>query len=79
MCMSPHEMSSEAIEEDIAWFNDRIANDPNGRLTSYWEGTRDNLIEILKERAENGTYNNDFTDDSGSATARQGRAEAATR
>ena len=70
MCMSPHEMSSAKIEEVVAWLDEYIQDHPYDHA-SQWE--REQLAKILKERAEAGTYDDDFTDRSGNATARQGK------
>lgn len=74
MCMSPGEMSSKEIEDAIDDFRRRISKDPSHYLRSYWEGTIENLEAVLKERADDGTYDADHTDRSGTATARQDRA-----
>ena len=70
MCMSPHEMSSAKIEEVLQYWKGQLEEDPND-LFAKWRV--DEFEEILKERAEAGTYHDDFTDRSGHATARQGR------
>jgi hypothetical protein len=53
MCMSPHEMSSARIEEIVQWYKEDLEADPGDR---YAQGQIDNFTAILKERAENGTY-----------------------
>lgn len=70
MCMSPHEMSSARIEQTIAHLDQELADDPDD-IWARWR--RDELVEVLKERAEAGTYHADHTDRTGHATARQGR------
>jgi len=54
VCMSPHEMKSSRIENDIASIKRQMAE---GKLRSgYWDARVENLEKILKERANNGTY-----------------------
>lgn len=56
MCMSPHEMTSREIEEAIAGY-DRWLNGPlTDGTRRYWEGRRERFVALLKERAEDGTY-----------------------
>lgn len=74
MCMSPHEMSSKDLEELAAYWNERADQATKDDFRRYARRQAENFEKILKERAEAGTYNDDFTDRSGSATARQGRA-----
>lgn len=57
MCMSPHEMSNSKIQEDIDYLTDVF-----GRDDPFWSGRIEALEEILKERAENGTWL-DYTED----------------
>lgn len=75
MCMSPHEMSSARLEELVEAYDkyakEAEATDPWDRR--FYESYRDKYAKILKERAEAGTYDDDHTDRSGHATARQGR------
>lgn len=59
MCLSPHEMSSERLEELIQ-DSERFLNNPRV-LVDDWrrqvhEGRTENYRELLKERANNGTY-----------------------
>jgi hypothetical protein len=63
-------MSSAKIEEVLQYWKGQLEEDPND-LFAKWRV--DEFEEILKERAEAGTYHDDFTDQSGHATARQGR------
>lgn len=72
MCMSPHEMSSARLEDLAEEYNRYAeqADDDYGRR--FYESKRDEYAKILKERAEAGTYDDDHTDRSGHATARQG-------
>lgn len=53
MCMSPHEMTSARIEQIIENYKRYLEEDPGDR---YWEGKIENFTAILKERAEDGTY-----------------------
>lgn len=59
MCLSPHEMSSKRLEELIQ-DSERFLNNPEV-LVDDWrrqvhEGRIKNYRELLKERAEAGTY-----------------------
>lgn len=59
MCMSPHEMPSEMIEEIIEEFTVLIAKDEERGLTAranMYRGRVEGFEAILKERAEEGTY-----------------------
>lgn len=56
MCMSPHEMTSARIEEIIAYHERQYAADPNGTYAGWHQRKADNFREVLKERADNGTY-----------------------
>jgi hypothetical protein len=53
--MSPHEMSSARIEEDLEWMREELAS-ASGRDKQWWSGRVKNFEALLKERAENGTY-----------------------
>lgn len=55
MCMSPHEMTSAKIEQEIEKIESWL-NDPNCPHRGYWEGRLQGFKDILKERAEDGTY-----------------------
>lgn len=70
MCMSPHEMSSESIEGIVNYWKQKLEVDPD---YAFAKRRIEEFEKILKERAEAGTYDDDFTDRSGNATARQGR------
>ena len=72
MCMSPHEMSSARLEELVEVNDMHASNAKYYEYRRYYESRRDSYAKILKERAEAGTYNDDHTDRSGHATARQG-------
>jgi hypothetical protein len=67
-------MSSARLEEIAREYRQEAdeATDPRDRR--YYESYYNEYMKILKERAEAGTYDDDHTDRSGSATARQGRA-----
>lgn len=61
MCMSPHEMTSTRIEEFVAQFkalldNPHYAGDYWKSSRQVWEGALANYEQLLKERAEDGTY-----------------------
>lgn len=62
MCMSPHEMTSTNLELRINEMRRLVrANESNGRPLTTWERNvyikrSDWFEEILKERANNGTY-----------------------
>lgn len=56
MCMSPHEMTSAHIEELIQGIDKDIAQYPNHVYRRIWEGRRERYVALLKERAEDGTY-----------------------
>lgn len=53
MCMSVHEMKSSRIERDLQAIKDVLAK---GGDQKYWEWRMENLEKVLKERANNGTY-----------------------
>ena len=61
MCMSPHELSSARIEQLIQSLEEDLV-DPQfagERWNNYrrtWEGRRDAYVQLLKDRAEDGTY-----------------------
>lgn len=48
MCLSPDEMKSSELENLIAHYRNLGGG--------YWNARADSLAELLKERAENGTY-----------------------
>lgn len=73
MCMSPHEMSSARMEELVAYLEREAIDFPDE--ADFALARRDEYAKILKERVEAGTYDDDHTDRSGHATARQGRWE----
>jgi transcription initiation factor IIE alpha subunit len=54
--MSPDEMTSAIIEQRIADCQKVIDENPNSAYRRDWERAVDRLTEILKERAEDGTY-----------------------
>lgn len=59
MCMSPHEMSSARLEEDLKnWqeFADRMRVEGNENTARYGD---EKAKKILKERAEDGSYDSD--------------------
>lgn len=51
MCMSPHEMTSATIEERIERMEEWVAQGAIG-----WQRRIDQFRELLKERANDGTY-----------------------
>jgi hypothetical protein len=60
MCMSPHQMSNTRIEEQIQNYRtyaEQYADVPNFEdLGRRYLRTAEQLEEVLKERAEDGTY-----------------------
>jgi hypothetical protein len=57
MCISPHEMTSARIEEEIEMLEKYISDYCLiGSRRSFYEGRIENLRVLLKERAEDGTY-----------------------
>lgn len=56
MCMSPHEMTSERIEEIIANLRSRAEVTASPQDRQYFLGRADKFEQLLKERAEAGTY-----------------------
>ena len=66
MCLSTHEMNSASLEEDIVALRKLLDSGQfGGRAISAYErrqwGWRvEEMEKILKERAEAGTYSNDF-------------------
>jgi hypothetical protein len=60
VCMSPHEMTSARIEEDLVWLKQEIENwrgkRGTARTVQIYEGRVKAMEELLKERAEDGTY-----------------------
>jgi hypothetical protein len=53
MCMSPDEMTSERLEHDLQYMKEAIAR---GEDVNYWEFRAEEIEKLLKERAEEGTY-----------------------
>lgn len=53
MCMSPHEMSTTRLEEDLARMRELALQDPE---EDWWTWRVEQFELILKERAEAGTY-----------------------
>ena len=53
MCMSPHEMTSKRIEELVSYYKEYLEAHPDAR---YAQRQIENFTAILKERAEDGTY-----------------------
>ncbi len=58
MCTSPHEMTSARIEQHIQSLKKDLADREglDSFYRRYYEGRLESFIEILKERAEDGTY-----------------------
>jgi hypothetical protein len=56
MCTSPHEITSARIEELIVGIEQDIAQYPNHAFRQIWEGRHERYTQLLKERAEDGTY-----------------------
>lgn len=59
MCMSPHEMTSARIEQNmvgIQRYIDEYRAAGNESGARYWTGRLEGFEKILKERADNGTY-----------------------
>jgi hypothetical protein len=54
--MSPHELTSARIEELIRSLEQLLADRPNHIFRKTWEGRREQYVDLLKERAEDGTY-----------------------
>ena len=53
MCMSPHEMSTTRLEEDLVRMRERALQGPD---EDWWTWRVEQFELILKERAEAGTY-----------------------
>jgi hypothetical protein len=53
MCMSPHEMSTTRLEEDLIRMREFALQDPE---EDWWTWRAEQFELILKERAEAGTY-----------------------
>jgi hypothetical protein len=49
-------MTSARIEELIRGLEQLLANHPNHIFHKTWEGRREQYVTLLKERAEDGTY-----------------------
>lgn len=56
MCMSPDEMTSARVEEVIQEYREFIDNNMYPEYHDRWRATVEHLEHMLKERAENGTY-----------------------
>ncbi len=57
MCMSPHEMTSARIEESIEYYRSYAEKESTSPSNARWaRGQAGNFEKMLKERAENGTY-----------------------
>jgi hypothetical protein len=54
MCMSPHEMSSSQIESTIQGYREYAEKYESMAPSYLWHAEQ--LEKVLKERAENGTY-----------------------
>lgn len=54
MCMSPHEMTSARIEEIVSYYKEYGEMHPKN--ARYAQRQVDVFTAILKERAEDGTY-----------------------
>jgi hypothetical protein len=57
MCMSPHQMTSARIEESINYYRSYAEKESTSASNARWaQGLIENLERVLKERAEDGTY-----------------------
>jgi hypothetical protein len=60
VCRGVHEWSTEELEEHIAeierWLQDPVKYKINETYKRIWSGRLDAYKEVLKERAEAGTY-----------------------
>lgn len=56
MCMSPDEMTSVQIEESIAYFKEMLQGEQDKWYRDTYEWRLNEFELLLKERAENGTY-----------------------
>jgi hypothetical protein len=54
--MSPHEMSSQRVEEIVQEFNELLEDSKLSYYHNYYRGQLEQYEQLLKERAEAGTY-----------------------
>lgn len=61
MCMSPHEMTSARLEQDLQEWRGMAekARAKGVASTKYYDAQADRIAAILKERAEDGSYHSD--------------------
>lgn len=56
MCMSPHQMTSARIEEIIQSYKENLEDPKLAYYHNIYRGSIEHYEAILKERAEDGTY-----------------------
>lgn len=56
MCLSPHQMTTARLEQRIEELKDLMERRPERYPSYIWGSRLEGYEQILKERADNGTY-----------------------